>query len=599
MRINRSMLRAAALFASLWLAAPASAQWTADKGVLLRGTIVTMDDQGTVKKGALFIRNGKIESILPEGAAPPAGAIVVDTKGYIFPGMINLHNHIAYNFLPLYPVPKKFTNRDQWPSGKEYEALVNNPKNLITDGSYYDLQTEALKYAEIKALVGGETTIQGSPTDAGTSTILVRNVEMKNFGEDHIGQSVLPISSMFVKDLPAQKASIEKLDGWLFHLSEGIDEHARNEYFNPKYDPSKNVGPSNQAGLKNIGLVTKNLIGIHCTGLKEEDFADWKKTTGEGAKVVWSPLSNLMLYGKTTDVLGAKKHGATIAIGTDWSPSGSKNMLWELKVVDQVNRQQLKKALSDQEIVAMATKNPAKLVKWTDKVGMIKPGMSADLLIVDDVRAENPYRNLILALENQVQLVMVDGDPIYGDESWLAKLKVYNGAKHYEVVKGTPSATRKKALDLKRPVPEGEESLEDIKKALVGAIDFNPTELAAKLNEGRGPEGPEHFKPRDTMKAWLVDKLTKDGKDVPASLKDPKAPITAEQVKLYESLKFPNERPLQALDPIYQQNDPTYFAALEKNIFFTGADKVFDVTKLRAYLRRRVPTAGVAPSVPQ
>jgi cytosine/adenosine deaminase-related metal-dependent hydrolase len=40
--------------------------------------------------------------------------------------------------------------------------------------------------------------------------------------------------------------------------------------------------------------------------------------------IVWSPLSNLLLYGKTTDVAAARTAGLTIALGSGWSPSGSK-----------------------------------------------------------------------------------------------------------------------------------------------------------------------------------------------------------------------------------------------------------------------------------
>jgi hypothetical protein len=40
---------------------------------------------------------------------------VVEIRGTLFPGLIELHNHPSYNALPLWsPVPKRFTNRGQW-----------------------------------------------------------------------------------------------------------------------------------------------------------------------------------------------------------------------------------------------------------------------------------------------------------------------------------------------------------------------------------------------------------------------------------------------------------------------------------------------------
>ncbi len=582
------------LVALLAVATPAHAQWKAEGGVLIRGKIVTMDDQGTVKNGSLYIKDGVVKQILPANAPVPAGAIEVDTKGgLIFPGLMNLHNHIAYNFEELYNLPKKYTNRHQWPGAREYGPAVNNPKNLVSKGEYYDVGTESLKYAEVKCLAGGETTVQGTDADGGASTILVRNVELANFGQDKISQSVLPIDQRFIVDLANQKKKITGSDGYFFHLAEGIDTVSRSEYFNPTYDKNKNAGiPKNVPGLKNLGLVVPSLIGIHCTGLKEEDFQDWAKILrdeGSGAvpKVVWSPLSNLLLYGKTTDILGARKHGALIALGTDWSPSGSKNLLWELKIADSVNSQHFDGKLTTRDLVAMVTCNPAKMVKWDNKVGTIKVGMTADLMIVDKAGGNDPYRGLIDSMEQNVQLVLVGGDPLYGDETVLKTLKVYDNTPAYETV-GTPGG-RTKVLDLKRRgVPKGNQSLEEIQNALLKALRMDPAELAAKLNTPEGT-GPDRFKDRNTIKTYLRTKLAAAGKPVPASLNDASAPITADQVGQFFKYKFPDAKPITRLDPIFQQGDMRYWELLKGNIFFRDTNPPLDLKKLYSYDKAITP----------
>ncbi len=48
-----------------------------------------------------------------------------------------------------------------------------------------------------------------------------------------------------------------------------------------------------------------------------------------------------------------------ICLGSDWSPSGSKNLLGELKVADMWNREGMDKAFAPGELCAMATRNPA------------------------------------------------------------------------------------------------------------------------------------------------------------------------------------------------------------------------------------------------
>jgi cytosine/adenosine deaminase-related metal-dependent hydrolase len=54
---------------------------------------------------------------------------------------------------------------------------------------------------------------------------------------------------------------------------------------------------------------------------------------GLGAKLVWSPLSNLLLYGQTALVYDALKAGVLVLLGTDWSPSGSRHLLDELNIL--------------------------------------------------------------------------------------------------------------------------------------------------------------------------------------------------------------------------------------------------------------------------
>ena len=78
---------------------------------------------------------------------------------------------------------------------------------------------------------------------------------------------------------------------------------------------------------------------MHCTALNSKAL----KVMGiNKAKLIWSPLSNLLLYGKTTDIISAKKNNVLICLGSDWSPTGSKNLLWELKVADSINKNELK-----------------------------------------------------------------------------------------------------------------------------------------------------------------------------------------------------------------------------------------------------------------
>ena len=80
---------------------------------------------------------------------------------------------------------------------------------------------------------------------------------------------------------------------YLQHLSEGVVETARKQFMKLKRDDG-------------TWALHSSFSGIHSTALQPDDF---KILKDHGASVVWSPLSNFLLYGKTTDVRAAKESG--------------------------------------------------------------------------------------------------------------------------------------------------------------------------------------------------------------------------------------------------------------------------------------------------
>src|SRR3546814_5855228 len=78
----------------------------ADEALLaLRGRVVTMDDDDTViDHGIVYIRGTHIAAVADEDDPPPAGFEGVRPRkvgGSIYPGLIDLHNHLSYDALPM------------------------------------------------------------------------------------------------------------------------------------------------------------------------------------------------------------------------------------------------------------------------------------------------------------------------------------------------------------------------------------------------------------------------------------------------------------------------------------------------------------------
>jgi 5-methylthioadenosine/S-adenosylhomocysteine deaminase len=102
---------------------------------VLRARIATMDADFTVfPAGAAYIDGQNITAVQESAAPPPpgfAGATTVSTSGSIFPGLIELHNHLSYNALPMWTVPRKFPDRGRWQDNADYKRRVTGPMGTI------------------------------------------------------------------------------------------------------------------------------------------------------------------------------------------------------------------------------------------------------------------------------------------------------------------------------------------------------------------------------------------------------------------------------------------------------------------------------------
>src|SRR4029453_9408668 len=196
---------------------------------------------------------------------------------------------------------------------------------------------------------------------------------------------------------------------YLHHLAEGTNDTTRKHFLSLKR-------PSGS------WVISPALVGIHATALTD---ADLDVMASHGAAIVWSPLSNLLLYGQTAQIKSAKERGIRIGLGSDWSPSGSKNLLGELKAARAAS-DHYGFGLSDRDLVVMATSGAAAVARWDGPsgVGQIVAGKKADLVVLDgaDGSADSVYSKLINAKETDVRLGVIDGVKRYGMPTMMKKL---------------------------------------------------------------------------------------------------------------------------------------------------------------------------------
>ncbi len=449
-----------------------------------------MDDKKQVLDGGVvYVSRGSIAAVQKADAPAPAGfdgVKVLETQGTIYPGLIDLHDHLSYNALQLWDVPKRFTNRDQWAQGDTYRKLITGPMKALAQTPKY--VPAVVRYVECKCLVAGTTTAQGIALSsyAGIQRFykgIVRNVEQTN--EPDLPEAGTHIADVEAKDHEKFLKRLASFDCLLLHLSEGTDDAAR-EHFLALQAPSGEWA------------VTGSLAGIHCVALQKSDFDVLAKAK---ASMVWSPLSNLLLYGQTADVSKAREAGVLVALGPDWSPSGSKNLLGELKLARLVSGLDGDN-LSDFDLLSLATRNPAEILRWDKSLGTLEGGKRADLLVVAGEGGDG-HAHLFTRSEGDVELVVVNGVPRYGASQVMRRLlgeaaaeaeagSVGGRARLLYLVQPSGDSvvgglTLKEATDL---LSDGLKRLPELAKDLVARPELDPDALFLVLDHDE-PDGTD------------------------------------------------------------------------------------------------------------
>jgi 5-methylthioadenosine/S-adenosylhomocysteine deaminase len=393
----------------LGCAGPVRSLWSQPPSYALRGTLVT--PEGIVENGTILIAQGKIVAAGDHVEIPPHEP-VIDTHGIIAPGLIDLHNHLTWNVFPRWHPVQEFGNRYDWQQKPIYQTLLVSPHAaMVADG----LECEMERYAEVKALSEGETSLVGSVAD-GCSQGLAHNLDSE--AEWHVAYNVFPLQMPEAELDPIRRQlAAHQLHGFLIHLSEGgrQDASAAREF----------------ALLEGRGLLVPGVALIHGVALRPENFA---AMASHGVGLIWSPRSNLELYGSTADVAAARSAHVVIALAPDWSPTGSDGLLAELNYAAAWNDTQSPHPFTDRDLVSMATAIPAAMIGAADRLGALQPGHDADLLVIrPETSQHDAYWTLTHASASQVTLVVVEGAPLYGDPAVLAQLEQSRPAERLEV----------------------------------------------------------------------------------------------------------------------------------------------------------------------
>lgn len=410
--------------------APCTASAGTNRFVRLRGTVLTPDRAICDGEVLYSTETGRIVCVGPDCSSDPnaAAAQVVCTGGVIMPGLIDPHQHADYNHMPVFRHDARYDNRNTW---RNHEPLYDDFKipHRPFGSTMRVNQRLAERWAEVRIVMSGGTAIAGS---AGVLlsdmdiTGWVRNVDSTSTTNSGLtGAYVDPDTDAVVVStgtgLPNEMSTETHLAtvrgrmmtdmryrAYVPHIGEGIDINARAEFDVADRD----------------GVIGDHTGIVHCVACSTAQFARMGQRHSE---LIWSPRSNVDLYGDTSRVTTAHALGVTISLGVDWTPSGSINPIGEHQCAAHLNERYFNRTFTDAELVAMSTLNGAIALNLDDQLGRLANGYWADIAVFATDRMR-PFRAIMDAQPQSVRLVVVAGKALYGDTSVMSGTLVSGAA---------------------------------------------------------------------------------------------------------------------------------------------------------------------------
>jgi cytosine/adenosine deaminase-related metal-dependent hydrolase len=345
----------------------------------------------------LRVRRGRIDGI---DVAPGKGDEVIDLDGsFVFPGLINAHDHLELNSQPRLKWRERYENASEWIADFQ-PRFATDPALAVTRSETLD---DRVWIGGLKNLLAGVTTVcHHNPLHRPLrKRFPVRVVE--RFGFSH---------SLYI-DGDAVRSSHDStpLDWpWIIHAAEGVDAAAAGELDT----------------FARLGCLAPNTVFVHGVAFGH-DAAD--RVIGAGAGLIWCPSSNAFLFGETADVR-AFDDADRLALGSDSRLSGDGDLLNELQAA-YATRQ-----LSAEGVARTVTTGAADLLRLSDAAST-EAGAPADLTIL---RANEscPFDTLVSASRTDVRLTMIDGQPGVGEPALSRAFDAAGVASAPAVLDGAP-----------------------------------------------------------------------------------------------------------------------------------------------------------------
>ena len=404
--------------------------------ILIEGIDILTADQPAefIKNADIGIKDGIISFITPSGRIPPdfsADRKLSGLKKLAMPGLVNAHTHCGMTalrntaddlplqkwlFEKIFPVEEKMTDEDvYWSSLLGAAEMIRSGTTAFAD-MYLHMDFAARALCES----GMRANLSRSPidfhNDGGMKAIdafdLCRNY-FGNWNGNSEGRIkvYVEVHSTYLFDIE----SLKKAACLAGELQTGIHIHLL-ETATERKDSLEKYGKSPVEICKETGIFDVPVIGAHLVHVSEEDIKILKASE---VNAVHNPTSNLKLGSGISPVPSMLDAGVNVALGTDGVASNNNlNMFEEMHLAALIHKgvAQNPELVTARQAFMMATVNGAKALGFGSDTGVIKPGMRADIILLDTGKPHlqplnNPHSAVAYSAQGaDVHTVIVDGN---------------------------------------------------------------------------------------------------------------------------------------------------------------------------------------------
>ena len=397
------------------------------------GTILTMvPGEKPVRNGAIVINGECIteidtrEEIEKEFHAQE----VIDASGcIIMPGMINGHTHTAMTCFRgmaddlrledwlnnyIFPAEAKHVNCDFvfWGTLLACAEMIRSGTTTFCDMYIFeDEVARAAQSAGMRCLVGEVLFDFPSPNYRTPQEGLeYTEILIEKWRNDPLVDIIVEPHSLYTCSpelLLAAKGLADKRDcPFGIHYLETISEL---QCLSEKFEK----GPT--SFLKDHGFLDDRFIGFHCVHMTQSDIEMFAR---QKSSIIHNPESNMKLASGVAPVPDMISAGIKIGIGTDGCASNNNlDLFQEMDMAAKIHKaHRLDPTVMDAgSVTRMATCSGAEALGLAAKIGSLRPGMKADIIVLDFEKPHliplyNEYSHLVYSVKgSDVETVLIHG----------------------------------------------------------------------------------------------------------------------------------------------------------------------------------------------